>query len=76
MPVIYTVRSVNAHAGLARLECGVTAAKAKAEAEPNAIQRELDRRYPDAIRGVGVEAAPLIKKILGQLRGTILLLSA
>jgi hypothetical protein len=74
MPVIYAVRSVNALAGLARLESGVTTAKAKAEGELNAIQRELDRRYPDAICGVGVEAAPLIKKILGQVRGTILLL--
>ena len=78
MPVIYAVRSVNALAGLARLESGVTAAKAKAKAkakgELNAIQWELDRQYPDANRGVGFEAASLIKKILGEARGTILLL--
>jgi len=49
MPVIYADRSVDAVAVLARLKSGVTISQA--EAELNAIQEDLDRKYPGANRG-------------------------
>jgi predicted permease len=72
MPVIYAERSVDAVAVLARLKSGVTTGQA--EAEMNAIQRELDRQYPDANRSVGVAATSLMQQILGDVKETILLL--
>jgi predicted permease len=72
MPVIYADRSVDAVAVLARLKSGVT--MSQAEAELNAIQQDLDRKYPDANRGVGVAASSLMQEVLGDVRGTILLL--
>ncbi len=72
MPVIYADRSVDAVAVLARLKSGVTTGEA--EAEINTIQQELDRQYPDANRGVGVTATSLMQQILGDVKGTILLL--
>jgi hypothetical protein len=67
MLVAHAVRSVNAFTGLANLESGALATKTwtttttTTETEPNAIQRELDRQYPDVNRPVGVEAVCLIK---------------
>jgi predicted permease len=72
MPVIYDDRSVDAIAVLARLKSGVTTAQS--EAEMNAIQQNLDRQYPDANRGVGVAATSLMQEIVGDVKGTILLL--
>jgi predicted permease len=72
MPVIYADRSVDAVAVLALLKSDVT--RGRAEAEINTIQQELDRQYPDANRGVGVTATSLIQQILGNVKGTILLL--
>jgi putative ABC transport system permease protein len=72
MPVIYADRSVDALAVLARLKPGVTTGGA--EAEMNAIQRELDRQYPDANRSVGVGVTSLMQQIIGDVKGTILLL--
>lgn len=72
MPVIYADRSVDAVAVLARLKSGVTIRQA--EAELNTIQQDLDRKYLDANRGVGVAASSLMQEILGDVRGTILLL--
>ena len=72
MPAIYGERSVDAIAVLARLKPGVT--MGQAEAEMNAIQRDLDRRYPDANRGVGIALASLKQQIVGDVKGTVLLL--
>ena len=72
MPVIYADRSVDALAVLARLKPGITIAAA--DAEMNAIQQELDRQYPDANRSVGVAATSLMQQIIGDVKGTILLL--
>ena len=46
----------------------------QAEAEMNVIQQELDRQYPDANRSIGVAATSLMQQILGNVKGTILLL--
>jgi predicted permease len=72
MPVIYADRSVDAVVVLARLRSRVTTGEA--EAEMNVIQQELDRQYPDANRSVGVAATSLMQQILGNVKGTILLL--
>jgi predicted permease len=72
MPAIYAERSVDAIAVLARLKAGVT--RGGAEAEMNAIQQELDRQYPDANRSVGVVVESLMQQMLGDVKGTILLL--
>ena len=72
MPAIFGERSVDAIAVLARLKPGVT--KGQADAEMNAIQQDLDRRYPDANRGVGIALTSLKQEIVGDVKGTILLL--
>jgi predicted permease len=72
LPLIYTDRSVDALAVLARLKSGVT--KDQAEAEINTIQQELDRQYPDANRSICVSASSLMQEVLGDVRGTIALL--
>jgi predicted permease len=72
MPAIYAERSVDAIAVLARLKRGITAGQA--EAEMNAIQGDLDRQYPDANRGVGIAMNSLKEQIVGDVRGTILIL--
>lgn len=72
MPVIYADRSVDALAVLARLKSGVRTGEA--EAEMNAIQQELDLQYPDANRSVRVGSTSLMQQIIGDVKGTILLL--
>jgi predicted permease len=72
MPVIYRERSVDALAVLARLKPGVV--MRRAESELNAIQQDLDRHYPDANRTVSVVIASLKQQIIGDVKGTVLLL--
>jgi predicted permease len=72
MPAIFGERSVDAIAVLARLKPGVT--MGQAEAEMNAVQSDLDRQYPDANRGVGIVVASLKQQIVGDVKGTVLLL--
>ena len=72
MPAIYGDRSVDALAVLGRLKSRVT--MGQAEAEMNTIQRDLDRQYPDANRSVGVAATSLLSQMIGDVKGTILLL--
>ena len=72
MPAIYADRSVDAVAVLARLGPGLT--MGHAGAEMNTIQQDLDRRYPDANRGIGVAVTSLKQQILGDVKGTVLLL--
>ena len=73
MPAIYAERSVDAIAVLARLKPGIT--MGQAGAEMNAVQRDLNRQYPDANRGVGITLASLKQEIVGDVQGTVLLLS-
>jgi predicted permease len=72
LALILTDRSVEALAVVARVKSGVT--KDQAEAEINTIQQELDRQYPDANRSIGVTASSLMQEVLGDVKGTILLL--
>jgi putative ABC transport system permease protein len=57
---------------LGRLKEGV--ALAQAQAEMNAVQRDLDQQYPDANRGVGIALTSLKQQIVGDVKGTVLLL--
>jgi predicted permease len=72
MPAIYADRSVDSLAVIARLKTGVT--QNQAESELNSIQEELDRRYPDADRGMGVAVWPIKKMMVGSVEGTLFLL--
>jgi predicted permease len=72
MPAIFAERSVDAIAVLARLKPTVTVGQASAEM--NTIQRDLDRRYPDANPGVGIALTSLKQQIVGEVRSTVLLL--
>jgi predicted permease len=72
MPAIYGERSVDAIAVLARLKPSVT--MGQAGAEMNAVQLDLDRRYPDANRGVGILVTSLKQQIVGDVKNTVLLL--
>lgn len=73
MPAILFDRSVDGLAVVARLKQGV--GMAQAESEMNAIQQNLDRLYPDANRTVGVTLASLKEQIIGDVKGTVLLLA-
>ena len=73
MPAIYADRSVDALAVLARLKSGVPTGEA--EAEMNTIQQDLDRQYPEANRSIGIATTSLMEQILGDVKGTVLLLS-
>ncbi len=72
MPVILDDRSVEALTVVARLKPGVMAAQA--EAALNVIQQGLDRQYPDANRSIGVTATSLMEGVVGDAKGTIVLL--
>ncbi|MGA7524056.1 MAG: ABC transporter permease [Acidobacteriaceae bacterium] len=72
LPAILSDRSVEALAVVARLHSDVTIRGA--EAAMNVIQQELDRQYPNANRGIGVTATSLMQEVVGDVKGTILLL--
>jgi predicted permease len=72
MPAIYADRSVHALAVVARLSPGV--GLGQAQSELNGVQQQLDRQYPDANRGMSVEIWPIKKMLIGDVRGTVLLL--
>jgi putative ABC transport system permease protein len=57
---------------VARLRPGITLAEAQAEMDT--IQQRLDERYPSAERGLGVKIHPLKEDLVGDIRGTLLLL--
>ena len=72
MPAIYRDRSVDALAVVARLKPGVT--MQQAEGELNAIQQGLDSQYPQANKSLGVALWSLKRTLVGDVKGTLLLL--
>ncbi len=64
--------SHDAMVSIARLKPGVSISEA--QAEMSAIQDHLDQLYPDADRGLGIDIEPLKQMIVGDVRGTLLLL--
>ena len=72
-PIILDARGTHdSMFAIGRLKHGVSIAQAYAEM--NAIQGRLDRLYPDADRGTGVDVDPLREIIVGDVRGRLLLL--
>ncbi|HQZ17331.1 MAG TPA: ABC transporter permease [Vicinamibacteria bacterium] len=57
---------------VARLKPGVTAAEARADLD--AIARDLAAAYPDANKGTGITMVPLKTDVVGEVRGTLLVL--
>ena len=57
---------------IARLKPGVSIAQARAEM--SAIQNHLDEIYPEADRGIGIDIGPLKQSIVGDVRGSLLML--
>jgi len=55
-----------------RLKQGVTAVQA--EADMNAVARDLAAAYPDADKGTGIAMIPLKTDVVGEARGTLLVL--
>jgi predicted permease len=65
-------RTVHDVVCIARLKRGVTVTRA--EAEMNAIQESIDRLHPDTEQGLGAKILPAKEELVGDVRGTLLLL--
>ena len=65
-------RTVHNVVCVARLNPGVSLAQA--DAEMNAIQENIDRLHPDVERGLGAKLIPVKEELVGDVRGTLLLL--
>jgi predicted permease len=71
-PVILNNRGSHEFFAIARLKAGVKISEARAEM--NAIQNGLDRIFPEADRDLGTDVVPLKQEIVGDVRGTLLIL--
>ncbi|HWO39138.1 MAG TPA: ABC transporter permease, partial [Candidatus Acidoferrum sp.] len=65
-------RTVHDVACVARLKRGVSLSQA--DAEMNAIQENIDRRNPETEQGLGTKILPAKEPLVGDVRGTLLLL--
>ena len=65
-------RTVHNVVCVARLNPGVSLAQA--DAEMNVIQESIDRLHPDVERGLGAKLIPVKEELVGDVRGTLLLL--
>jgi predicted permease len=72
-PLVLSVRGSHSIFSIARLKPGVSLSQA--QAEMSTIQTRLDRLYPDANRDLGVNIEPLKQEIVGDIGGTLMLLS-
>ena len=71
---LFLSRHVNAAAAIGRLRPGVGLAEARAEMDT--IATSLAAAYPEANKGVGVNAVPLEDDLVGDLQPTLMLLLA
>ena len=71
-PVVLNNRGSHEFFAIARLKTGVNLSAARAEL--SAIQSGLDRNYPEADRDLGTDVVPLKQEIVGDVRGTLLML--
>jgi predicted permease len=71
-PLYLDDRSVHAIFGFARLKPGVSVAQA--QSEMNAVQDNLVRLYPAIDQGLGIQIDTLKQVLVGDVRGTLLLL--
>jgi predicted permease len=72
-PLLLGVRGGHWILSIARLKPGVSLSQA--QAEMSTIQNHLDQLYPDANRDLGIYIEPLKQEIVGDIGGTLLLLS-
>lgn len=73
-PLIMQDRTVHAMICVARLKAGITLDRAQAEI--GSVEQHLNELYPASERGVGAVMFPLQQQLVGDLRGTLLLLMA
>jgi len=71
-PLLFSDRTIPMILCVARLKAGVTLAQAAEEL--GAVQENLDRLYPVADRGLGIDVASLKQVVVGDVSGTLLLL--
>jgi predicted permease len=72
-PIILDARGSHDGIGsIARLKPNVTITQARAEM--SAIQKGLDQIYPDSNRDLGTDVMPLKQEMIGDIRGTLLML--
>jgi predicted permease len=71
-PIILDARGSHGIGAIARLEPNATISQARAEM--STIQNRLDQLYPDANRDLGTDVVPLKQEMVGDLRGTLLML--
>jgi predicted permease len=72
IPKLYADRTIHALAAIGRLKPGVTSARAQEELA--SIQLQLDHLYPTDDRNLGIRIDPFANEIVGDTRGTLLLL--
>jgi predicted permease len=65
-------RTVHNVVCVARLKAGVS--MGQAEAEMNTVQETIDRLHPDIEEGLGAKLTPVKEQLVGDVRGTLLLL--
>jgi len=65
-------RTVHNVVCVARLKAGVS--MGQAEAEMNTVQETIDRLHPDMEEGLGAKLTPVKEQLVGDVRGTLLLL--
>ena len=71
-PMVLSNRATHAIASIARLKVGVSTSQA--QAEMTALQSGLNQLYPQDNRDIGIFIEPLKQSIVGDVRGTLLLL--
>jgi predicted permease len=71
-PMILDARGSHGIGAIARLEPNATISQARGEM--STIQNRLDQLYPDANRDLGTDVMPLKQEMVGDLRGTLLML--
>jgi predicted permease len=71
-PMILDARGSHGIGAIARLEPNATISQARGEM--STIQNRLDELYPDANRDLGTDVMPLKQEMVGDLRGTLLML--
>jgi predicted permease len=72
IPKLYADRTIHALAAIGRLMPGVTLAQAQEELA--SVQLQLDHFYPTDDRSLGIRIDPFKKEMVGDSRGTLLLL--
>ncbi len=71
-PTLVNDRTIHALEAIARLKPGVTTAQA--QIEMSAVQSNIDSLYPATDKGIGSVVVPLQEQIVGNARGTLLII--